>query len=352
MCDVICLGCKRSCKSLAHHLGKRPDCKRKYAALEQKEEEPAAKLARIFNRSDIVNGNLHSRVVDDLALLRWGKMIGPGNVDSIKAMFSSWMEVAVPYLAADLKSVIPSASGLDVDHLLRSRLSFFEGIETTKQEEKAFRQHLGTAYVTPVKRFLGSHQASVKGSDGVDHSSMTISDYCWDLPLVEQLNALIQHEPERWREIQEASARWSEIRESEHFPIEDVEHGTFFLDHEMLGAKSGPLFDSSSKPVTKLAFKGYFDEIESCNALGFAAGKHKLGCFYVSIVNLPPNVRNRLAYTFVVSICLNSDIKRYGMPMIFGGVDGAYNPLPGHETAFGSQLRLLDKGIHVHAPDV
>lgn len=35
----------------------------------------------------------------------------------------------------------------------------------------------------------------------------------------------------------------------------------------------------------------YYDEVEVCNPLGTARGKHKIGAFYYSILNLPSRLR-------------------------------------------------------------
>ena len=135
------------------------------------------------------------------------------------------------------------------------------------------------------------------------------------------------------------------------WPITDLEDGSFFREHAMLGAQSGQLMTSDGLHVKKLAVKGYTDDIETCNSIGFAAGKHKLCCIYASLVNLPPELRNLLKYTFVVSVCCSSVVKRYGMGQVFGGVYKDKKNLPGHETSFGGQLRALDKGYQIGIPN-
>jgi hypothetical protein len=37
----------------------------------------------------------------------------------------------------------------------------------------------------------------------------------------------------------------------------------------------------------------YYDDLEVCSPLGFAKGKHKVGCFYYAIINLPARERHR-----------------------------------------------------------
>ena len=175
---------------------------------------------------------------------------------------------------------------------MRSRLDVFNGIESAKLETSFYRSLLGSAYVAPVRRVLGTHVQSVKDAEGFVHSSKAITDVVWDIPICEQLVALIQHDPDAWQAIKSASARWSTHRPSKADVITDIDDGQAFLKHPKLGARSGTLFSADGEIVTKLGVKGYVDDIETANSLGYAAGKHKLCCMYASLVNLDPSVRD------------------------------------------------------------
>jgi hypothetical protein len=104
----------------------------------------------------------------------------------------------------------------------------------------------------------------------------------------------------------------------------------------------------------KLAFKAYYDEVETANPLGYARGAHSIGCIYVSILNLPPEMRNRLEYTFPVTLVLNTSVKRHGMAACLAGAkvgsDGKLEPDPTALTSLGAQLRLLDSGVAFQVP--
>jgi hypothetical protein len=108
----------------------------------------------------------------------------------------------------------------------------------------------------------------------------------------------------------------------------------------------------SGGKAIKLAFKAYFDEVETTNPLGYARNVHSIGCLYVSLINLQPDTRNRLEYTFPVTLVLNSVFKRYGALNIVGGAavdDGALIPIPRADYSLGSQMRLLDAGVAMQA---
>ena len=56
------------------------------------------------------------------------------------------------------------------------------------------------------------------------------------------------------------------------------------------------------------------------NPLGFARGKHQLGGFLYSLVNLDATVRTTLGYIQIAGIVLESDVKKFGPLVVFSGV--------------------------------
>ncbi|KAK3922705.1 Polycystic kidney disease 1-related protein, partial [Frankliniella fusca] len=52
----------------------------------------------------------------------------------------------------------------------------------------------------------------------------------------------------------------------------------------------------------------YYDDLETTNALGSKDGIHKLGCFYISILNLPPEESSQLASIFLLALCVAEDL--------------------------------------------
>ena len=86
----------------------------------------------------------------------------------------------------------------------------------------------------------------------------------------------------------------------------------------------------------------------------YARGKHKIGCCYLSLVNLPPEMRNRLEYTIIVTLVLDPVVKRYGAELIFGGarkIGHEMHPVAGHEHSLGAVMRALNDGVKLAVPD-
>ena len=117
---------------------------------------------------------------------------------------------AVKDVAKELqRSDLSGPVGLKVAELFRSRLNWFEGLQTKKQEISSLKKILGGAWVEPVQRLLGSRNVTSEGLKGEEHSVRTEKDYCWDIPLVEQIRASIQQNQVAWKDILESSKRWS-----------------------------------------------------------------------------------------------------------------------------------------------
>lgn len=92
----------------------------------------------------------------------------------------------------------------------------------------------------------------------------------------------------------------------------------------------------------------YYDEVEICNPLGYAAGKHKLGLFYFALVDLPPNLRMALHNIQLATVCLDKDFSYYGATQIICGPPGE----PSHKgTSIGAALERLNAGREMFMPD-
>ncbi|XP_044593370.1 histone-lysine N-methyltransferase, H3 lysine-79 specific-like [Cotesia glomerata] len=60
----------------------------------------------------------------------------------------------------------------------------------------------------------------------------------------------------------------------------------------------------------------YYDELEIVNPLGSKTGIHKLGAFYYSIQNIPPQITSDLNSIHVLALCADVDVKKYGFKAI------------------------------------
>ena len=77
--------------------------------------------------------------------------------------------------------------------------------------------------------------------------------------------------------------------------------GDYFAEH--------PFF---SKYPTAFQILLYYDDVEVTNAEGSKCGIHKLGCFYVIILNVPPHLNSLLASIHVLVVANQDDIATLG----------------------------------------
>ncbi len=71
-----------------------------------------------------------------------------------------------------------------------------------------------------------------------------------------------------------------------------------------------PLF--SNKEKISVALELYYDDLEPANALGSKATIHKLGIFYMTIVNLPDYFTSSSANHHLLALAYTQDLKTYG----------------------------------------
>jgi hypothetical protein len=237
-----CKGCHRFFKCLPVHLARNAACKRSYSTLlsasltsgpvdvaQGQHEAAGAQRTRMYQE------NMRGCLAEQLSDLRYQKLVPGSTVDSMKESVKEWLQSAEASLVFELKAHISASSGLDVAELIRSRLEIFKGIETQKTETTVHLRELSTAFIPPVKRTLGRRTELVRDADGRLQSSKVVHDVCWDLPIARVLEALVQHDPAAWQQIQAASDRWSQPPTAFEDPsvqddwvIADIEDGQAF----------------------------------------------------------------------------------------------------------------------------
>lgn len=82
----------------------------------------------------------------------------------------------------------------------------------------------------------------------------------------------------------------------------------------------------------------YYDDLEITNALGSKDVIHRLGCFYISIQNLPPEESSLLSSIFLLALTYAEDLKKPGV------LEKVLLP-------FISDLNRLRDGIEIDLPD-
>jgi len=243
-----------------------------------------------------------------------------------------------------------------------------------KLEMAFLKRHLDNSLVLPQKRELPVKKKKRKldssgGAKEVDH--------CWDLCLIEQIQARIWHDSEFRHELLKSSERWSaraedvgSLQESldklqgdaasaalADFDIEnamhDVEDGLLFRTHPKLGREGAIYACNEHGPehhqVVKLCFIAYLDGIETANPLGVARGSHSEECVYVALLNLPLRMRYRMENLFPVTLCHTSTLKRFGTRAVIGGRGGGDDDF-NEPRSLGAVMRKLDAGISLKFP--
>ena len=125
-----------------------------------------------------------------------------------------------------------------------------------------------------------------------------------------------------------------------------------FRDHPEFG--QNPRLGVEGQPF-QLAICLYYDGVETANCLGFARGKHSIGCIYICLVNLDKSIRMSRPYIMPVTIVLEQDMKRYGAALVVSGADSTSGEIvPSHWSSFGAQMRLLHQhdGVEWAVPAV
>ena len=88
----------------------------------------------------------------------------------------------------------------------------------------------------------------------------------------------------------------------------DLPDGERFRNHPELGDNA-----DRSDGSLRLAFILYYDDVEVVNPIGAFHGKHKLGLFYWTLVNLSQERRMSLRNMNLMTVALESDIDYYGI---------------------------------------
>ena len=351
-----CPGCSKTFSDVFKHFRSHPICKAAYSAKDDSHLKQASLGAGMDARTAIFQAGMKQKVTDELGRMRYESLVSGSTVQQLKGQMREWLQDTTDHINQELQ-LCGTNSGVDIAKMLHSSLEWFKGIETEASEAAHHRSLLGRTLISPVERRLGSHKVSVKDAEGQEYTSRLVKDYCYDIPLVQQIQALMEYDPAAWDQILASSEAWSQddVRPSPDV-IADIPDGKLFIEHPKLGLKSGSIYcELANRKRLKLAFMAYYDEVETVNPIGVARGVHSIGCCYVKLINLPPHMRDRLEYIFPVTLTLNSDVKRYGPEIVIAGAQvddatGVVLDLDAAPYSLGGQMRQLDRGVDFSVP--
>ena len=247
------------------------------------------------------NAGMRTQVCEALASLRLSGRtpVSETVIQVVKDFMKDWLQTTRDSLERSVLPLLPDPAAREqVTGHFRSHLGWLDGLETRKLEMAFLKDHLDNSLVLPLKRELPIKKKKKRKLDSSEGAKEV--NHCWDLCLLKQIQARIEHDSEFRRELLESSKRWSAPREKDvgslqesleklqgdvataalaDFDVEkemlDVEDGLLFRRHPRLG-REGAIHvrdeHGTEHRVVKLCFIAYLDGIETANPLGVARG--------------------------------------------------------------------------------
>jgi len=247
------------------------------------------------------DAGVRATVCEALASLRYSGRtpVSETVIQVVKDFMKGWLQTTKDSLERSVLPLLPDPAAREqvTDHF-RSHLGWLDGLETRKLEMAFLKDHLGASLVPPLKRELPIEKKKKRKLDSSEGAKEV--NHCWDLCLIKQIQARIEHDAEFRHELLKSSERWSAPREKDvgslqesleklqgdvataalaDFDVEkemhDVEDGLLFRTHPKLG-REGAIHvrdeHGTEHRVVKLCFIAYLDGIETANPLGVARG--------------------------------------------------------------------------------
>ena len=326
----------KSEKSLERHLALNPDHRDSAEWGHQPSEVHSNSAeAEASDRAAKYHANMQDLMLESRGEMRYNRGVSVANLDRVRCAETEMMRMVKDEL---LKGVRGGHTPTEMEGIVNYVCDVFHGIECTELEDDVRAKVLRAQQ--PVERKL------------IDPTGTRQGDTCFDIPIDERLQWWFQNDRKAWEHVQRAQQAWQQAPPppgtSETVYV-DITCGSVVRGHPELGddarracaAKGGD-------DIIRLKLILYYDEVEVCNPLGYAAGKHKLGLFYFALVDLPPNLRMALHNIQLATICLDKDFSYYGARQI---ICGPPNEPPHCGTSIGAALERLNTGREIYMSD-
>lgn len=123
---------------------------------------------------------------------------------------------------------------------------------------------------------------------------------------------------------------------SETHALRDFSDGQVYKCH--------PLFGEDN---TAFQIIGYYDELEVVNPIGSYVSRHKLGCLFFTLGNIPPKYRSSLMSIHLVAVGKHEDIAYYGIDSFLAPFVSELKTLycDGIDVNIGGQVHNLHGGL-------
>ncbi|XP_057323483.1 uncharacterized protein LOC130670103 isoform X2 [Microplitis mediator] len=171
----------------------------------------------------------------------------------------------------------------------------FDGLKTLNGQIELLKQHCH--YIEPIEVPLGYRIDSILDKSTGTYMPKQVLETCQYVPVIPTLT-LVMSSPEIRKAVESEKKSPDDI-------LASFVDGEYFEIH--------PLF---SRYPHALRLQIYYDELETVNPLGSKTGVHKLGIFYYTIQNLPPQINSELSSIHVLVMCSDADAKKYGFKKI------------------------------------
>ena len=223
---------------------------------------------------------------------------------------------------------------IDADSLIADIFHTCRDLTTRDSELDRLRQ--SSAYVQPVRRYLGKSRASGE------------QFYAYDMPLDKVLTAMFATQPEKLKEVRDFADKVmsrSDLQRGEAYnpglKIEDT------IDGCDTGAFVAALRCAPGE--LPLVFMLYYDGLEVVNGLGQARLTHELGCFYWALIPLQQRHRLHTTNIRLATLCYKRAISEVGMHTVLHGRPDQVEDPSCH--AWGLWMKRLRRGIRLRIQD-
>ena len=289
-------------------------------------------------------------VSDACASLRGDESnLGDAQMSRIKSKLAPILMCAEKELVRRFEAAAKSTTTPDMKAIVHEVLDVFNGLETSEREFAYLVNKV--PYIEPVQHVFGKSMAHTTDAEGFTYSKKEVVHRGYYMPMTGVIERLLQADPHALEMVLRTQHEWfakPPKRGASKKIYVDVPDGLLFDEHPELGRSQR---GKAQNGRIKLCLIMYYDGLEVCNPLGFARGKHQLGVFLYSIVNLDPTVRTTPGYIQIAGIVLESDVKKFGPLVVFSGISKETGlPDPKLWATPGAQLRKFDEGVRMALP--
>ena len=156
------------------------------------------------------DAGMRAKVCEALASLRFSGRtpVSESVIQEVKSFMQEWLQTTRLSLEQSVLPLLPDPAAREqVTGDFRSRLGWLDGLETGKLEMAFLKDHLDNSLVLPLKRELPIKEKKKRKLDSSEGTKEI--NHCWELCLLKQIQARIEHDAEFRHELLKSSERWS-----------------------------------------------------------------------------------------------------------------------------------------------